>query len=629
MRVYLRKLQKFFAVVLSAFVMLTTVACGTENNNEKEDARYALSDAEFSLSQLAGTDALGRTITPTEGFVSDKFVSVFFFVWFGTHTSKVYNIDELLQEYENGIIGNEENPLWAVSGEYYNSQISPNGEFHYWGEPLYGYYDASDPWVIRKQLELLTYAQVDCIILDYTNNVIYKEATKAILDAICELSLYGYKVPKVAFMLSAVVDDHFNQSLQGVYDNYVSVEKYKDCFFVGDAEMNPSGKPLVTGKNVVYDEALASHFWLKTLQWHGMDFDANNFPAMSEEVVQMNHNGFMSVTTEVYSSADNIRDISWCSDPYLYPDLDLMRGRGWTPGDTRNGTDPDKVAAGACFNNQWQNVLADSSVRFVQVQTWNEWWAQKQGNLQKSYHTMKRAVFVDTFNEAFSRDIEPVRGRLGDNYYLQLTDNVRKFKSKGAAQAATHGKITLDITEGFEPWKSVKGNYIDLSCEIMERDYKSVDPTIRYTDGSARNDISRLKMANDEENLYVMVETEKDITAYEQGENGWMNLYIATGAENGWENYNFVINRSPVTGGYTSIEKFHGNSVTDVGAARYYVSGKRIFYAIRLSALGVSSGDQIEVKATDNLQNFGDVNEFYLSGDCAPVGRLNYAFLLA
>ena len=621
-------LRKIIALFLGVFITFTGISCGTDQ--VEDDEVYALQDGEFTLSQLAGTDALGRTVEPTKGFVEDKFVSMFFFVWFGSQTDKIYNIDELLKQYENGIIGNLENPLWAVDGEHYNSQISPNGAFHYWGEPLYGYYDASDPWVIRKQLELLTYAQVDCIILDYTNSYIYTDATKALLDAICELSNNGYNVPKVAFMLSAVVDEHFNESLQGVYDNYVSVEKYKDCFFVGDEKDNPERKPLVTGKNVVEDEALASHFWIKTLQWHGMEFGADNFPAMSEEVVQLNHNGFMSVTTEVYSSANDIRNISWCTDPYLYPELDLMRGRGWTPGDTTNGSDPDKVLAGACFDHQWQNVFADPTVRYVQVQTWNEWWAMKGSNLRKPFHTEQRAVFVDTFNEAFSRDIEPVRGRLGDNYYLQLTQNVRKFKSKGVATAAKHSKKTINITEGFSQWKSVKGNYIDLSKEIVDRNFISIDPTKRYVDDSARNDIVRLKMANDKNYFYVMVETEQDITTYESGDKAWMNLYISTGTKNGWENYDFIVNRIPTSQGNTSIEKFVGQTLSDGGShAQYCVSGNRIYYAIPLSVLGVSSGDQIEIKATDNLQNFWDVNDFYLSGESAPVGRLNYAYLLA
>lgn len=32
----------------------------------------------------------------------------------------------------------------------------PVGAHHFWGEPLFGYYRASDEWVMRKHLQMLT-----------------------------------------------------------------------------------------------------------------------------------------------------------------------------------------------------------------------------------------------------------------------------------------------------------------------------------------------------------------------------------------------------------------------------------------------------------------------------------------
>ena len=622
-----KSLIYILTVVILMGLVLGNSGCNTQ---QKEDNVYQLNDWDFTISQLSGTDALGRKVNPTNGNQTGKYVSIYFFPWFGTHTKKIYNIDELLTKYENGIRGNLENPLWAISGEYYNSTLSPNGEFHYWGEPIYGYYDSSDPWVIRKQLELLAYAQVDCLMLDYTNNVTYLQATTALLDAIKEMSETGCKVPKVAFMLSAVNDEHLNDSLQAVYNDYLSVEKYKNCFFIGDSKINPSGKPLVTGKDAIKDEFLEKQIWFKTLQWHGVPFDPNNFPAMSEEVVQLNHNGFMSVTTEVYSSANDVHEISWCTDPYLYPEMDLLRGRGWEPGDKTNGTNPDKVAAGACFNNQWKNVFENPDIFFVQVQTWNEWWAQKQNALMKPYHDVQRAVFVDTFNEAFSRDIEPVKGRLGDNYYLQLVQNIRKFKQKSVASAVKHEKQTVQIEKGLLAWKDIPGNYLDLEGEAIIRDYPSIDPKLFYKNNSARNDIVRLKFANDSENLYVMVETKQTITKWKDNDQNWMNLYISTGKNSGWEGYDFIINRFPQKDGLTSVEFINTDGeFLRKGDVHYYLEDNRIFYSIPLKVIGVSENDQIEIKASDNLLKSLEVSEFYTNGDCVPVGRLNFAYLIA
>jgi hypothetical protein len=37
-------------------------------------------------------------------------------------------------------------------------------------------------------------------------------------------------------------------------------------------------------------------------------------------------------------------------------------------------------------------------------------------------------IFVDEFIQEFSRDIEPMNGGHGDNYYYQLVDYVRRYK---------------------------------------------------------------------------------------------------------------------------------------------------------------------------------------------------------
>ena len=42
--------------------------------------------------------------------------------------------------------------------------------------------------------------------------------------------------------------------------------------------------------------------------------------------------------------------------------------------------------------------------------------------------------------------------------------------------------------------------------------------------------------------------------------------------------------------------------------------------------LGISSEDfSIEFKWSDNMQD-RDVMDFYVNGDCAPMGRLNYTY---
>src|SRR5271166_2777688 len=43
-------------------------------------------------------------------------------------------------------------------------------------------------------------------------------------------------------------------------------------------------------------------------------------------------------------------------------------------------------------------------------------------------HGTGPVTFVDEFDAEFSRDIEPMKGAHGDNYYYQLVANIRRFK---------------------------------------------------------------------------------------------------------------------------------------------------------------------------------------------------------
>ena len=610
-----------------AFVLLFPVFAGCDKGSDV----YSLSDYEFTISQLAGVDELGRTIGQTEGNKEHKFSGIYYFVWLGYWDKKIYDINVLLDKYENGIVRNMENPLWVTdtTSPYYNADLSPNGAFHYWNEPLFGYYNSEDPWVVRRHLEMLSYAQIDYLMLDFTNgDYTYDSCTYALLDGIAAMLAEGFDVPKVAFMLPATDDNRpgLNKSIKKIYEQWISNEKYEGCFFVADEFLNPSGKPLVTFGTKYLDkenEYILEHIWAKPLYWPDEMSADDYFPSCDYEIYQKNWDGYMSVSTAVQTT--------WCSDAYAYPDKVNTRGRGWSMDDFFGiGNEPEKVLQGACFDYQWDNVFnSEEEVYVVHLSCWNEFVAQKQSSVHSAIHgNVNHAVFVDTFNEANSRDMEPVKGILGDNYYNQLVQKLREFKRAGEAGAVRHDKHTVNISGGITEWQDIAGNYIDPLGDAIERNYVSVDPDIIYTDDSNRNDIGRLKFANDENNLYVMVETLEPITAYTAGDMNWMNLYISTGEEGGFTGFNYVVNRSP-DGVNTSIEKIENGEVEQVGQAKYRVEGNRIFYEIPLTALGVTSGGQISIKATDNLQEFLNADDFYISGDSAPIGRLSYAYYVA
>ena len=59
------------------------------------------------------------------------------------------------------------------------------------------------------------------------------------------------------------------------------------------------------------------------------------------------------------------------------------------------------------------------------------------------------------------------------------------------------------------------------------------------------------------------------------------------------------------------------------------MQANKICFGIPLSVLGAQKGDVVQIKVTDNLQKFLDTDDFYVSGDSAPIGRLNYSYKIA
>ena len=627
-----KTLARILALCLAACFCLLLAGCKTEEESGSEPVDWdKLSETEFSFAQISGTDDLGRTITPTAGNEEGKYVGIYYFNWFGSdHANKKYDTSELLEKYENGVRGNMENPLWVVdeTSPYYSAEEAPNSGSYYWSEPLYGYYNSEDPWLIRKHLELLGYAQIDYLFLDFSNMFIYQDATYALLDAVLEMQAEGRVVPKITMMQPKIVDQS-ERTLKYVWDAYFSKEKYEDCWFRGDKKLNPSGNPLLLGSfRTVTDDTYIDNLWLKNMQWPG---DANlpdAAPWMSWDTPQYNHDGYMAVSIAQHINA-------WSSDAYLYPDTAVFHGRGWQYGDQNTGSYGEPLLCGTNFQQQWDYALSQKdSLNVVHVTGWNEWIAGKWGDLTSPYQPSsdksKRAYFVDNFDISASRDAEMMKGGYGDNYYMQLVENVRQFKGVETDETlATFAQKTIDVNGDFAQWEGAGAKYLDYVGEIMERDFISMDPSIEYKDDSARHDIASVQVTNDAEYLYILTETDGDIAPHEADDLSWMNVYLSVGT-GGWENYQYVVNRYPQEG-VTSLEKFTGNEAetNTVQQIAYAFAGNKIMYRIPLSALGLQAGDTVQIKATDHLQDFGNPDDFYISGDCAPIGRLNYIYKIA
>src|SRR4051812_23606282 len=118
------------------------------------------------------TDALGRDV-PVAGEVGqprpDRFVGIFYFLWHSKRPGENVagqgprDISKILAQ-DSDALHHPDSPLWGG-----------NGVAHYWGEPLYGYYLSTDPWVLRRHAQLLADAGIDTLIFDTTNAQSYPE----------------------------------------------------------------------------------------------------------------------------------------------------------------------------------------------------------------------------------------------------------------------------------------------------------------------------------------------------------------------------------------------------------------------------------------------------------------------
>ena len=590
-----------------------------------------------TINKLQATDDYGRSFGYMDGYKTDKdrYVGLFYFTWLGWHGTQmqgVYDITKLI----------DENPdaLWDTEG----NEESPLGQYHYWGEPLYGYYNSKDPWVIRRQMELFTLSGIDFIAFDCTNGYDYIDVVSVILPIMQEMYDEGWDVPKFMFYLNTsskkVLNDLYYGRVtssdnvlekEGIYKNGY----YKDLWFA------PEGKPKIAAitdpdstngeigdpkDHIVTDPVLLNFFDFWESLWPNKEQYENGLPWMDWTKPQTIYTDTVNVSVAQHNKLP-------FSDALLSAELaDEMWGRGYT---LANGPDhsDDAIDAGLNFEEMWQNAIK-YDVKYTFVTGWNEWVAIKSaaalGNNQEYAECRgKRVYFVDTVNREYSRDIEMMKGGYGDTTFLQLMRNTRTLKG-AAGELAASAKTSMDIKKGMTQWSQVADVYYDVTGE-GNRDYRGFTQDLQYTDDSLKNDISEIRVAHDDENIYVLVVCKEDIVPNVES-NNWMNLLIdVEGQDNdAFCGYDYIVNRQSSYTGDCSVEQYvkEGGKIAynGKGVAKFTLNGKYMQFSIPKSALGITDGFTINFKVADNVTEPENIQSYYISGDVAPVGRINYIF---
>ena len=613
-------MKKILSFIIAACLALLTFGCSgpstggktseSEKDDKKEDTR-GLDPFEFSLMNLCGTDGEGRRAEPVYGRREGKSVGIFYSVWLGQHGSMqhdIYDIEALLSTDEGTARLNS-----------FEEGGTPAGEFHFCGEPLYGYYDMNDPWVINRHVELLTACGLDYLCLDATNAVLYQAPTKLLLDTLLYYNKQGFSVPKVMFYTNS----ESGTTATRIYNDFYQTDKYSAVWWA------PNGKPMIVGitenSKGASDQTFGSgykdfitaecknFFDVRESQWPNgrLDFD-NGFPWMSWQYPQKIHYGAGTISVSVAQHSPVTINFS---------DKHAFSSRGY---DHETEILHEDYWLGQNFQSEWNTVFKeDEYISNVLVTSWNEWMAIK-------YSGASGARFVDVYNEEYSRDCEMSAGKNGDNFYMQLLSNVRKFKFTGKETAFDFPQMSIDVTDenSLARWNYVYARYKDFSGEVTRRDHRNASATAVYTDESNRNDVTDIKVVHNAQNLYFYVKTKEDITVYNGTDENWMNILISTGKNKGFEGYDFVINRHPKAEGKTSVERSSGGyNWQAAGEADYRVYGNVIVYAVPLSSLGLTAENcAIEFKVTDNITKPYDILDYYVSGESAPIGRLSFSY---
>ena len=384
------------------------------------------------------TDNLGRT-TPTEQEVgatrTGKYVGIFYWTWrtdSRSNFSSILNISQILKRYPEAA-DDFSNPVWNSSGGIW------------WGEPLFGYYRSADDWVLRKHAQMLANAGVDVVFFDCTNSTwTWKSSYPELLKVWEQARKDGVKTPQIAFILHFRADEESLTEIKELYNDLYKPGLYKDLWFMWN------GKPLI----MAYPEMLLDvpNNPVETQLRHDIkDFftfrpgqpDYVDGPSRNDQwgwLEDYPQHGYGKKVTGGYEEipvgvAQNASDASgghWYafSAPHTY-------GRSYTKAKGQD-TSSDAYFYGLNFQEQWSRAF-QLDPNLVFVTGWNEW---NVGHNTGGYPTMpplKPFSFVDEYNWEKSRDIEPVKswGDNGDDYYIQLVSNVRKFKGMQAQEPAS------------------------------------------------------------------------------------------------------------------------------------------------------------------------------------------------
>ncbi len=550
-------------------------------------------------------DALGRSL-PTSDEVGlpkeNKYVGLFYFLWAGQKASIKTNTDI--------------SKLLACDPD--TRDYGGIGHFCFWAEPETGYRNSGDVWVIKRDMYYFSMAGVDFIYIDFTNGYLYEEYFKILLDTCLELRAEGLMTPYIVPWAHGTRSSKLGD-MGDLYEKFYLDEQYKDLWFYWD------GKPLAIirhdseNKFPILEDPEMTDFFSFRIGWSSM-----SWPGGRKNYGKWDDNHIVN-----YGYA-----YGWWDDPRKaeYAGIGCAGFANYEEGRSGALSAPEYVDKFGCTPTMGEGLVLEEAFRQVMeknpeveiltISRWNEGAAQ--------FYDVNDFGFVDEYSPEFSRDMEPIKGMFGDNYFYQMCSIIRRFKGVLPPDGTT-GKVSIDITGDFDQWPSIAPVYTDFAGDTSVRDDYDVTGTIHYENRTGRNDIVESRMTGDGGSIYVYARTKEAMTSALTSKN-WMLLFLDVDCDKstGFEGYDILINNRIIDDTTTSLSVWREGLWQEVGAVAYKVAEDELMISIPRTLLGLT-GESLTVQFhwLDNVTDLYDLDSWFTTGDSAPERRNNYALTLA
>ena len=632
----------------------------------------------------AGTDALGRTmpdfaaVGPVKDDGQRRVVGIFYITW---HDDGKANFKSPYAADVTKILATDpdarfdaRNPLWTNYPQFH------------WGEPETGYFLSKDEYIAFKDMSMLADAGVDVLILDVTNGVEYWDEWAVLFKVMERMKAQGNKVPKICFW---AFNGTVITVVQDLYDRVYKTGQHKDLWFYWDGKplLLYNGNPNVdasqnTARNsnphydpkaktdpkhphyrdpdyteefyADYTKEVKEFFTLRTMWWGYYEWAGKRFIGTEDNWsfgYDMADERVASMDPANLVSTHNGKREEAAVTPAQHPTS--MVGKSWS---RKNGepalneydlpvptyvpwlgkTVEHPEGFGIYFQERWDEALA-SDPQFLYINDWNEWTAGKYqpGDLGQpggdTVHWLGRDspyFFVDQYNSEFNRCVQPMKGGYTDNYYMQMAQNIRKYKGVRPVPELK-GFQARKIDGDFKDWKNSQVEYRDTIGDTLPRDYPGYGGT-HYKDNSGRNDIVAGKVAVDADNIYFLAETAAPLTPHTG--NNWMLLLIDADNDpgTGWHGYDYLVNKQTIDPETTTLMRYShytpGTPWIKKAELDFAYAGNRLEIAVPRKLVGLAGKDSFtfDFHWSDNPADLKDPISLCTHGDSAPNRRFNY-----